>query len=71
MSTDELLEKAKALAPSQQLELVEALMNELDRTDSDLDMAWATEAEDRLKAYRRGDIRALPLGEVLAKYRVR
>ncbi len=70
MSTDELLEQARALAPAQQLELVEALMNELDRTDPAQNAAWAVEAEDRLKAYRRGEIRAIPLGEVLAKYRV-
>lgn len=70
MSTDELLEQAKALAPAQQLELVEALMNELDRADPASSAAWAAEAEDRLKAYRRGEIRAIPLGEVLGKYRV-
>jgi hypothetical protein len=37
MSTDELLEQAKALPLAEQVELVEALLNELDRPDKDID----------------------------------
>ncbi len=33
-----------------------------------LDALWAKEAEDRLAAYRRGEINALPLAKVLSKY---
>lgn len=33
-----------------------------------LDALWASEAEDRLAAYQRGEIKALPLNEVLGKY---
>lgn len=29
---------------------------------------WAEEAEDRLAAYRRGELRAIPMAEVLSKY---
>lgn len=71
MSTDELLEKAKSLPAAQQLELVEGLLDALDRPDSDVDAAWAAEAKDRLAAYRRGEVRAIPLEDVLAKYRVK
>ena len=48
----------------------EALLNELDRTDDRIDVAWSAETEDRLAAYRKGEIRATPLAQVLAKYRV-
>jgi hypothetical protein len=34
------------------------------------DALWAREAEDRLAAYRRGEIKALPLNDVLGKYMV-
>lgn len=68
MSTDELLERAKALPPAEQLELVEALLNELDRPDKAIDAAWAAEAQKRLAAYRKGEIRAIPIEDVLAKY---
>lgn len=71
MSTDELLEKAKSLPATQQLQLVEDLLDVLDRPDTDIDAAWATEARDRLAAYRSGKEKAIPLEEVLAKYRVR
>jgi len=71
MSTEELLKQAKRLAPAQKLELVEALLNDLDHPDAGIDASWAAEAEDRLAAYRRGEIRAIPLAEVLAKYRGR
>lgn len=71
MSTDELLKRAEALPPAEKLELVEALLSELDRPDDSIDAAWAAEAEDRLAAYRKGQIRAIPLAEVLAKYRPR
>jgi len=32
-----------------------------------IDRLWAKEAEDRLAAYRRGEIRAIPLEQALAK----
>ena len=35
-----------------------------------VDALWKKEAEDRLAAYRRGEIKAVPLQEVLAKYRM-
>ena len=70
MSTEALLKQAKALAPAQKLELVEALLSDLDRPDENIDAAWAAEAEDRFAAYRKGEIRATSMAQVLAKYRV-
>lgn len=71
MSAEKLLEEAKSLPPTEQVELVEALLNELDKPDAAVDAAWTQEAQDRLAAYRRGEIRAIPLEDVLAKYRTR
>ena len=71
MSAEELLQRAKALPPAQQVELVEALQNELDHSDSEIEAAWAAEAKSRLTAYRQGRIRAIPLEEVLARYRIK
>lgn len=70
MSTEDLLEKAKSLPAAQQLELVEGLLDVLDQPDTAVDAAWAKEAKDRLRAYRSGQVRAIPLEDVLAKYRV-
>ena len=33
-----------------------------------LDTLWAHEASDRLAAYRRGEIKAVALSDVIAKY---
>ena len=33
-----------------------------------IDALWATEAERRLTAYREGQVQAVPLSDVLAKY---
>jgi len=59
---------AKQLKPTERLELVEQLLDSLDTPDASIDSQWAEEAEDRLAAWRRGEIRAIPLDEVLARY---
>jgi putative addiction module component (TIGR02574 family) len=59
---------AKKLEPSERLELVEQLLDSLDAPDSAIDAMWAHEAEERLLAYRRGEIEAVSLAEVLAKH---
>ena len=64
-----LSDAARNLPPNDRLELVEQLLDSLDASDSAVDRLWATEAEDRLAAYRRGEIEAVPLADVLAKYR--
>jgi putative addiction module component (TIGR02574 family) len=61
--------QAMQLAPDERLALVEHLLDSLDVPDPSLDALWAAEADDRLTAYRRGEIRAVSLSEVLAKYR--
>jgi putative addiction module component (TIGR02574 family) len=61
--------QARKLTPSERLELVDDILASLDETAPDLDREWAREAEDRLAAYRRGEIKAVPLEQVLAKYR--
>jgi putative addiction module component (TIGR02574 family) len=63
--------QARKLSPAERLELVDDILASLDEADPAIDGLWAKEAEERLAAYRRGEIKALPLEEVLAKYRVK
>lgn len=65
----EILEQAMALSPSEKAELVDKLIWALDKPDSGLDKLWAEEAESRLAAYKRGDLKAVSVEEVLAKYK--
>ncbi len=62
--------QAVQLPPDERLALVEHLLDSLDVPDPSLDALWVAEADDRLAAYRRGEIRAVALSDVLAKYQV-
>lgn len=69
MSTAEILESARKLRPVDRLKLIDALMESLDEPDPVIEAAWAVEAQDRLAAYRRGELAMGELAPVLAKYR--
>ena len=58
------------LRPEERMEVVERVLDSLDEPDATLDALWATEANDRLAAYRRGEIKAIALSDVIAKYQV-
>jgi putative addiction module component (TIGR02574 family) len=62
--------QAVQLPPEDRMVLVERILDSLDEPDATLDALWAKEADDRLAAYRRGEIRALALSDVIAKYQV-
>jgi len=64
-----LIEQARELSPAVRIEVIDGLLASLDEPDEAMDRLWAREAEDRLAAYRRGEIKAVHLNEVLAKYR--
>ena len=63
-----LIEQARALPPEERIALVEDVLDSLDRAP-DIDQLWAREAADRVAAYRRGEIAAKDLSDVVAKYR--
>ncbi len=63
--------QASQLPPDERMALVDQILDTLDERDSSLDGQWAQEAESRLSAYRRGDVQAIPLNEVIAKYQAK
>jgi putative addiction module component (TIGR02574 family) len=70
-STKNLSVQARKLTPAERLDLVDDILASLDEPDPSIDQLWAKEAEDRLAAYRRGEIKTISLEEVLAKYRAK
>jgi putative addiction module component (TIGR02574 family) len=64
-----ILKKALNLKPSEKAELVDKLLASLDKPDKEMDKLWAKEAEARIDAYERGEIKAVTLQEVLEKYK--
>ena len=55
---------AAKLPPSDRLQLVETILATLDKPDPEISTAWAAEAEDRLQAYRRGELAAVDESDV-------
>ena len=67
----QLCDQASQLPPEERMALVDQILDTLDARDDSLDAQWAQEAESRLSAYRRGEVQAIPLNEVIAKYQVK
>lgn len=62
--------QAAQLPPAERMEVVERILDSLDQPDATLDALWANEASDRLAAYRRGEIKAVTLSDVIDKYQM-
>jgi putative addiction module component (TIGR02574 family) len=68
-TTNKILEEALALKPAEKAELIDRLISSLDKADSEIDELWAKEAENRIDAYERGEIKAIALEKVLERYK--
>src|SRR5918999_1336622 len=51
-------EQARELSAQDRITLVEDVLDSLDQADEAIDRLWAKEANDRLAAYRRGELKA-------------
>jgi putative addiction module component (TIGR02574 family) len=71
MSTtvDKLASEIKALPDVEKLRLVDAILTDLDKPDSEIDPIWADEARKRWAAYKVGLIPTVSYEEVMAKHR--
>lgn len=64
-STDNLFQAALALPPDDRAALADKLLDSLSESpDSEIDAAWAAEAEQRIAAYEQGKLKAIPAEEV-------
>lgn len=64
MKEAEILESALKLRPAERFAVVEGLLRSLDVPDPALDRIWAEEALHRLKAYRAGQLKSVPMEEI-------
>lgn len=67
---DAISAQALQLPPNERVALVERILDSLDEPDRSLDALWNQEAQDRLAAYRSGELQSVGLADVIAKYRV-
>ena len=60
----QILKEALSLPSDDRVELVDRLLASLDTPNPDIDALWVREAEDRIDAYERGEIPAIPAKDV-------
>ncbi len=68
METRELLDSALKLAPEERFALVDGILHSLDQPDPEIDRLWIEEAQRRLAAYRRGEVKGIPAEEVVGDF---
>ena len=61
---EKLIKEALNLLPDERAIAAERLLSSLEQELSEIDQLWAREAEDRLNAYERGEVDAIPAEEV-------
>lgn len=66
-SAQSVLQQALRLSSIDRAALIEGLIASLDRPDDTLDTAWLKEAEDRMNAYRAGELTSFDADEVFAE----
>lgn len=66
-SAKAILDQALKLPPKDRAALVENLIHSLDKPDPSLDAQWLKEAEERLVAYRSGELAAVDAEQVFAE----
>ena len=64
MDSRDILEQALRLKPEERFLVVEGLLKSLDEPDENLDAIWAEESEKRLKAYREGRLKGIPMEDI-------
>jgi putative addiction module component (TIGR02574 family) len=63
-NAEQVLANALSLPPSERAQLAEQLFASLDISQDELDRLWAQEADSRIDAYERGEIKAIPASKV-------
>ncbi|MFA7091819.1 MAG: addiction module protein [Arcobacteraceae bacterium] len=64
MSINELLEQALTLNVNERTKLIDELFKSIDKPDEEIDQIWADEADKRLEAYRKGELKTVPMEDI-------
>lgn len=68
---EEIMAKIQGLSDKEKLRIVDFILNQLQRTDPEIDRAWAAEATGRWEAYKAGELGSVSYEEVMARFRDR
>ncbi len=69
MTTPDLIREIEKLPPIERARIVDLVMRDIIRPNSDIDKIWAQEALNRWDAYKKGEIKPIPYEEVMSKYK--
>jgi putative addiction module component (TIGR02574 family) len=64
-TTDDIIAAAMSLPAETKIKLAEKLLASLDPLDSDIEAAWAAEAERRIDEFDAGNVQTIPAEQVL------
>lgn len=68
MRTEEIIEQAIKLKPTERFDLVEQILHSLDHPNPEINRIWQEEAEKRLAAYRAGKIKGIPAEDIFGEF---
>jgi putative addiction module component (TIGR02574 family) len=68
MLTNSIKKEALNLSAKEKVELIEILMNNLDKPDQEIEKIWVEESEKRIQAYKSGKIKSIPYSEIKNRY---
>lgn len=71
MISKELSAKIKSLPDNEKIELVDAILMQLDKPDPEIDRIWAEEAKKRWEAYKTGKAETVSYEQVMKKHSAR
>lgn len=69
ITPDQLEAQIRCLTEVEKLRIVDAILNDLHKPDTEIDRVWAEEASTRWSAYKEGRIATVSYEEVMAKHR--
>ncbi|MBC8181677.1 addiction module protein [candidate division KSB1 bacterium] len=69
ITKENLLKDAKLLNPVERLQLIESLLESLDKPDHQIEQLWINEADARHEAYKRGELKSTDWEDIKKRYK--
>jgi putative addiction module component (TIGR02574 family) len=65
---DKLVSEIRALPDEEKVRILDAILTDLDKPDSEIDHVWALEARKRWESYKAGRLESVSYEELMSKY---
>ncbi len=68
MTIRQIEKEVLTLKPIEKIHLIEKILISLDKPDPEIEKEWIAESEARYSAYKKGQIKAIPLKNIKKRY---